>query len=186
MKESMLVVAVVAVALFQSRAMAANEKQCEASAADAKGTPGHHCKVECKDPHPACHESEKVIDTLKLLYEAYGRGDLKTIGEYLDERCTTFDEGTKKLIAGKEAVLEDVKQKIAKYGLGTDSPLVSYTIETPYAQVKGDHAVVTFVLIKEVSGDHPHKLESHCTDVFVKVDDKWKKIHFTSNWKPVT
>lgn len=144
------------------------------------------CKVNCVDPHPACEESQKVIDTLKKIYEAFGRGDMNEVSQYIADNCSTFDESTHKVIFGKKEVLEDIKRKIEQYRDDKESPLLSYTIERPYAEVKDNTAVVNFVAIKEFGGKHPQKLISHCTDIFVKENGRWLKSHFRSNWKPVT
>jgi len=144
------------------------------------------CKVDCVDPHPACEESQKVIDTLKKIYEAFGRGDMTVVAEYIDDGCTTFDETTHTLIVGKKDVLADIKAKIEQFRDDKDSPLLSYTIERPYAEVKDNTAVVTFVAIKVFGGKHPQKLVSHCTDIFVKENGKWMKSHFRSHWKQAT
>jgi hypothetical protein len=143
------------------------------------------CKIDCVDPHPACEESAKVIETLKTIYEAFGRGDVAGCGKYIDDNCTTFDEATKSLIVGKKAVLEDIQKKIEQFRDDRESPLVSYTIERPYAAVKGDTAVVTFIAYKTFAGKHPRTLRSHCTDIFVKKDGQWLKMHYRSDWKPV-
>ncbi len=141
-------------------------------------------KISCINPHAACAESEKVLDTLKILFRAYSKGDLVTAGQYMDEDCTTFDEASKSLIVGRKAVLDDLKHKIHGWEV-SDSPLISYTMEKPYAQVDGDMAVVSFVAIKEFGGKHPQKFKSHCTDIFKLEDGKWKKLHYRSNWKEV-
>lgn len=141
-------------------------------------------KISCTNPHAACVESEKVLDTLKILFSAYSKGDFETAGKYMDEDCTTFDEATKTLIVGRKAVLADLKQKIHGWEI-SDSPLTSYTMERPYAKVDGDMAVVSFLAIKEFGGKHPQKFKSHCTDIFKKEDGRWKKVHYRSNWKEV-
>jgi hypothetical protein len=39
-------------------------------------------------------------------------------------------------------------------------------------------------LIKELGGEHPQKFEEHCTDVFVKHGQDWKKLNFRGDgWK---
>lgn len=143
----------------------------------------HSCTVDCVEPHANCAESQKVIDTLKLLVHAYSHGDLKTYEEYLDNSCTTFDEGTKKLVVGKQACLEELKAKFARYSPTGETPLISITIEQPYAKVTGNTAVVTFRAVREVGGKHPIKEIAEATDVFVKDGDKWKKLHFRGRWK---
>jgi len=141
-------------------------------------------KISCTNPHAACTESEKVLDTLKILFKAYSKGDLDTAGQYMDDDCTTFDEASKTLIVGRKAVLDDLRQKIHGWEV-SDSPLIAYTMEHPYAKVDGDMAVVSFVAIKEFGGKNPKKFKSHCTDIFKKEDGKWKKVHYRSNWKEV-
>lgn len=141
-------------------------------------------KISCVNPHAACAESEKVLDTFKILFRAYSKGDLATAGQYMDDACTTFDEASKSLIVGRDAVLEDLKNKIHAWET-SDSPLIAYTMEHPYAKVTGDMAVVSFVAFKEFGGKHPQKLKSHCTDIFKLEDGKWKKLHYRSNWKEV-
>lgn len=143
------------------------------------------CKISCVDPHAACTESEHVLDTLKILFKAYSKGDFETAAKYMDDGVTTFDESTKTLIVGKEAVIKDLKSRIQVWE-SSDSPLVSYTMEHPYAKVTGDVAVVSFVAVKVFGGKHPQKLESRCTDIFKKENGKWKKLHYRSSWKEVT
>ncbi len=141
-------------------------------------------KISCVNPNAACTESEQVLDTLKILFRAYSKGDLETAGQYMDDDCTTFDEASKTLIVGKKAVLDDLKQKIHGWEV-SDSPLISYTMDHPYAKVNGDMAVVSFVAIKAFGGKHPQEFKSHCTDIFKKENGKWKKLHYRSNWKEV-
>lgn len=146
----------------------------------------HTCKMSCIDPHTDCAESQKLIDTMRIIYTAYAKADFKTAGDYLAENCTTFDGGSRRLISGKEAVMEDLKKKVMLYRDSHDAPLVSYTIDHPYAKVSGDLGIVTFVAYKQFGGNHPQRFESHCTDIFVKEDGKWKKMHYRSNWKKVS
>ncbi len=145
------------------------------------------CKIECIDPHPCCPESEKVIEVLKKLTTAYAHGDIKTYEEYLDDNCTTFNEGKKKLVTGKENVLSELRQKFACHAPGGSKPLKSLTIDLPYAKISpdGTTCTVTFVAIREIGGEHPATEESHSTDVFVKRGDTWKKLHYRGCWKKV-
>src|SRR5262249_29783216 len=62
------------------------------------------CKFECIDAHPSCEESAKVIETVELVFKAFLKGDLDTVSKYLDDNCTTFDEGSNTLIKGKQNV----------------------------------------------------------------------------------
>lgn len=148
--------------------------------------PSGACEAKCIEPHAACAESAKVIDTLQELANAVNKHDLTAIAEYLDDSVTTFDEGSKKLVVGKEAVLADLKTKLERFSLTGDHPLLSYTIVHPYAQVNGNTAVVTFTALREFGGTNPHKEKCNATDVFVKVNDKWKKLHYRGRWKKIS
>ncbi len=170
-------------------ALAEESKQSVASSLPETGASSSvmsasKCQINCIDPHPACSESAKVIETVQLMYKAFSENDLDTLGKYLDENCTTFDEATQQLIKGRTAVLEDIKHKIRQME-DEDSPLISYTIDNPYAQVTGDTAVVSFTAIKKMGGKDPHTMESHCTDIFKKEGDRWVRMHYRSNWKVV-
>jgi Domain of unknown function (DUF4440) len=141
-------------------------------------------KISCVNPNAACAESEQVLDTLKVLFKAYSKGDLVTAAQYMDDDCTTVDDSSHELIVGKTAVLADLKNKIHGWEV-SDSPLIAYTMEHPYAKVDGDMAVVSFVAIKEFGGKNPKKFKSHCTDIFKRENGVWKKLHYRSNWKEV-
>ncbi len=88
------------------------------------------------------------------------------------------------MIVGKKAVLDDLKKKMHGWEV-SDSPLISYTMDHPYAKVNGDMAVVSFVAFKAFGGKHPQQFKSRCTDIFKKEHGKWKKLHYRSNWKEV-
>ena len=139
-------------------------------------------KVACVNPHAACSESEKVIDTLKKIVYAYTEGNFDEFSKYLSDEVTTIDAKSGKVIAGKKAVVADVKARW-EVAHGSDKPVLSYTIYHPYAKVTGNTAVVTFRAIKEVGGKKPVKLVSCCTDIFKKEDGIWKKTHYRSDWK---
>ena len=142
--------------------------------------------VLCVDPHACCAESKKVIELLHKLVTAYSQGDIKTYEKYLDEHCSMFEEGTHNLISGKPAVLEHLKQDFAEQAPGGDKPLVSLTIDQPFAKVTNDTCVVTFVATKEIGGAHPYKEKAHITDVFVKRGSEWKKLIWRGKWEKVT
>lgn len=141
-----------------------------------------NCKIKCLDPNAACDESAKVINVVLAMYKAYSEQDLATLAKYMDKDCTTFDEGTKKLITGREAVLEEIKRWLQKNAASGQAPLLSYTIERPFCQVSNDQAVVTFTALKELGGEHPRKFQSRCTDIFKKEGDSWVRTHYRSNW----
>ena len=166
---------------------AASSADCQPGTANATAAAQSKsiCKIECTEPLATCSESEKVIETLKLLADAYARGDLTTYEAYLDDGCTTFDEETKKLIVGKQAVLEHLKLRFQEFAPDGKKPLMSYRIEHPYAKVTGDTAVVTFVADVQVGGKNPYKAENHITDIFVRHGDKWKKLHYRGRWRKV-
>jgi len=146
---------------------------------------GEHPKVSCVEPHAGCSESAKIIEDLKEIVHALNTGDVDKAAEYYDDECTSIDKKTHKLISGKQAVIADLKKRLEQHGASSQEPLKSITIDHPYAFVHGDTATVTFVAYKEFGGEHPYKMESHCTDIFVKRGDKWKKLHYVSNWKRV-
>jgi len=142
------------------------------------------CSVVCTDPHPACSESARVIETLNKLTQLINEGNFDAMSEYFDDGVTTFNEDTSKLIVGKAAVLADIKERYQRRQKA-EGRLVSYTIDTPYAYVHGNSAVVTFVAKKVISGPHPIGMESHSTEVFVKDGEKWKTLHYRGAWKKV-
>ena len=140
---------------------------------------------KCVQPNAACEESKKVIKTLMIISKAYSHGDFKTFGEYLDDEVTILDKKSKEVISGKENVLKDVKQRWKDAHKGP-KPVISYTIEHPYAKGMGDTAVVTFKAIKVIGGESkPRTYISKSTDIFVKKDGQWKKLHYISDWKRV-
>lgn len=142
----------------------------------------HYKKISCDHPHAACVESERVIETLKLMAHLYSEGNFDEYSKYIDENATTFDEKKNKLIVGKAAVVEDMKARwSAAHANGT--PIVNLSINHPYAQVTGDQAVVTFEAVKTMGGKDSETMSSRCTDIFVKKDGIWKKLHYRSNWK---
>lgn len=139
--------------------------------------------IACIKPNAACKEAQVVIDTLMKISKAYSHGDFDSFGSYLDDEVTILDKKTKKVIVGKKAVLADVKKRWEKAHIGP-KPVISYTIEHPYAKVMGNTAVVTFKAIKVIGGGKKHKTYvSKSTDIFVKKEGKWKKLHYISNWK---
>ena len=140
-----------------------------------------NCQIKCIAPHAESEESAKVIKTVIDMYKAYSEQDLQSLSQYLDKDCTTFDEGTKKLIIGREAVLNEIKDWLKSNAADPKNILLSYTIERPYCQVSDDTAVVTFTAIKQLGG-LPRRFESRCTDIFRKDGDKWIRTHYRSHW----
>ncbi|HEY9714634.1 MAG TPA: nuclear transport factor 2 family protein [Chroococcales cyanobacterium] len=142
------------------------------------------CKVSCVTPDAADDEAQKVIKVVEQITQALAERKFDVMIQHMDAGCTTYDEVTRKTVVGPENIVADVKQKIAVEETKSHAPIVSYKIDSPFARVKGDTAVVCFVLVKELGGDHPQTFEEHCTDVFVKRGGDWKKLNFRgSGWK---
>lgn len=141
--------------------------------------------VKCVDPHACCSESEKVIETLRAMVDALNQGDLAAYESYLDEHCTTVDESSKRHVVGRQAVMADLRRKVEELSPTGPTPLLSYTIDHPYAKVHGDTAVVNFVAIKEIGGKHPYKMRCKAFDIFVKHGNEWKKSYFRGRWEKV-
>jgi ketosteroid isomerase-like protein len=135
--------------------------------------------------HPDCDEAGKVIEVLAIYAKAYVSQDYKTCAEYMTDGITTFDERTKKLIVGKQAVLADMKARLDAAAPDSDSPLLSYTIKDPLAHVSGDCCTINCLGVKVYGGKHPRTMESHSSYCFIKEDGKWKKSHFRTDWKQV-
>jgi len=143
------------------------------------------CQIKCLDPHPGCEESQRVIDTLRTLFEACGREDMETVSSYLADDCTGFT-GSHKLLVGKQAILEHIKKVVEYHKNDPDSPLLSYIISSPYAEVNGTTATVSYNAFKTYGGKHPRTLESHSMDVFEKHGEKWLESHYRNDWKEVS
>lgn len=156
-----------------------------AETAEADCNDQNECVISCIEPDTACKDSQEVVDTLRKLVAAYIAMDLDTVSQYIAEDCTTFNESTKELIAGKQNVLNNIKSKFELHGPGGSEPLEFYRIEHPYARVDGDEAVVTFVAVKKIKGPHARLMKSNVTDIFIKEDGLWKKLHYRGNWKEV-
>jgi hypothetical protein len=135
------------------------------------------CSVSCVNPD-ACADSQSVIDVIKAITKALADKDYAKMTTYMDPNCTTYDSNLHKLVVGRDNIISDVKAKIAADEAKLKVPTVGFTIDHPYAIVTGNQAVVTFVLIKQIGGEHPIKFEEHCSDVFIKRDGDWKKLHF--------
>jgi len=142
------------------------------------------CAISCSQPmEKTC---ETIIAVLKATTKAVADKDYVELAKYLDENCTTYDVCTKKTVVGRENIIANVKAKIAAEEKRLKVPAISFTIDQPFAKINGDKAVVTFVLKKEVGGANPAVFESHVTDVFVKRDGEWKKLHYCGgDWKKV-
>ncbi len=142
------------------------------------------CAIICSKPMQT--DCESVINILKIITKALAEKDFAELAKHLDENCTTYDAVTKKTVVGRESIIENVKSKVAAEEKRLKVPAISYTIDQPFAKINGEKAVVSFILKKEVGGANPAVFESHVTDVFVKRDGEWKKLHFCGGeWKKV-
>ncbi len=142
------------------------------------------CAISCSQPME--NNCETIIAVLKVITKAVAEKDFVELAKHLDENCTTYDVGTKKTVVGRENIITSVKAKIAAEEKRLKVPAISFTIDQPFAKINGDKAVVSFILKKEVGGTNPAIFESHVTDVFVKRDGDWKKLHFCGDdWKRV-
>ncbi|QQR57366.1 MAG: nuclear transport factor 2 family protein [Candidatus Melainabacteria bacterium] len=147
-------------------------------------TKSANCAISCSQPME--NTCETIIAVLKATTRAVAEKDYVELAKYLDENCTTYDVCTKKTVVGRENIIANVKAKIAAEEKRLKVPAIAFTIDQPFAKITGDKAVVTFVLKKEVGGANPAVFESHVTDVFVKRDGDWKKLHYCGgDWKRV-
>lgn len=176
-------VSILASTLTAGQAFAEEESADKAHKTEGKA--GQICHVSCVEPHAACTESQKVIDTLYEMAKLINHGDFEHFGDYFDENVTTFDDVTKELIVGKKAVLARIKERYEQSVKAAEGHVVSYAIMQPYAKVTGDRATVTCLLRKVLGGKHPVIYESHDTKVFIKEGERWKEFHSAGVWKKV-
>jgi len=142
------------------------------------------CKISCSEP--MAETCQTVMTTLQNVYKAIGNKDYVELAKYLDDNCTTYDATTKKTVVGRDAIVQSVKAKLEAEEKRLKTPAISFHIDQPFAKITGDKAVVTFILKKEIGGASPATFENHVTDVFVKRDGEWKKLHFCgSGWKRI-
>jgi hypothetical protein len=177
----------VAVAVLSGAAASAfaNENTAASSIAAKTTQVGDDERVHCVDPTACCEESKKVIDVVNKLVAAYATGDISTYEHYLDDKCTLFDESNKEMTVGKEAVLAHLKSSFAEHSPGGPNPLISLTIDQPYAKVHGDRCVVNFVATLKTGGEHPHTERAKVMDVFVKRGGEWRKSYWQGKWEPI-
>jgi len=145
---------------------------------------GAACKISLVCPFPTDAEADRVIVVLEKITKSLAERNYDEMQQYIDEGCTTYDATTKRTVIGRQAIIADVKEKMAAEEAKLKAPITGYKIDRPYAKVNGDTAVVCFILIKELGGEHPQKFEEHCTDVFVKHGQDWLKLNFRGDgWK---
>ena len=145
-----------------------------------------NCKIKCLDPHAPTDEAAQVIDVLQQMYIAYADKDMGFFEHHLAQDCTTFYEGDQKVILGKKAALDDIKDWTDKEAKVNDAPLQEIVLDHPYCNVNEGHAVITFTAYKEIGGAHQGKFKSHVNDVFKKNNGTWELLtHFRSSWREV-
>jgi hypothetical protein len=142
--------------------------------------------VNCTNPYNNEGEEKSVIAVLEAITKGLADRNFPEMKRHMDEACTTYNEKTKKLVQGRDNIIEDVQKRIADEEKQANAPIICYTIDRPFAKVTGDTAIANFYLVKELGGAHPQKYECHCTDVFVKRDGEWRKLHYRGgDWKLV-
>jgi hypothetical protein len=171
--------------LAAGTAVYAGEPPTSAIKAESIAEAAAEDNIKCVDPTACCEESKKVIDIVNKLVSAYAKGDLATYERFVDEKCTLLDEGTHKMTIGKQAVLEHLRESFAEHAPGGPKPLVSLTIDQPYAKVHDERCVVTFVATLKTGGAHPVTERANVTDVFVKRNGEWKKSYWRGRWEVV-
>lgn len=153
--------------------------------ATAKEAKSGTYKFECIDPRPTGKEANEVINVLNGMLQALARCDFKKFSENLDEHAYMFDSQVNDVVLGKERIVARFKEAIKKEKK-EKSPLLSLTIREPYAITNGDVAVVTYSAEERFGGVNPRRLQSRCSNVFVKKDNKWFMVQHREDWKPVT
>jgi hypothetical protein len=144
-------------------------------------------KVSSVNAYKTAGEEKEVIAVLETMCRSVVDHNFAEFRKHLDESCTTYIENTKEFIQGPDNIVKDLKARIAAAEQRLHAPILTYTIDRPFATVAGNTATVNFFVIQEVGGEHPQKLEAHCTDVFVKRDKEWKRLHFRAgDFKPLS
>ncbi len=128
-------------------------------------------------------QSEQVLEALQKLLQAISQKNLEQVGNCLSPDVVSFDDRSRKLISGKQAVLDHISKRVI--GLDSDDGIKSFVVYNPRVNVKGDTAMVSFRAVKETGGPKPARLESWCSEVFEHKNDEWLVLHFQSNWKPL-
>lgn len=112
------------------------------------------------------------IEFIQNLNEAFVRGDVKTIGEYLDDDVTIFVPADRMRWEGKAQVIEKLKEFFAKarieYLRGSEFKLQQY----------GDVAVVTYRYERQVClADAKQQDLGKETYVLVRKGASWRVVH---------
>ena len=191
-KEAVKCTAVLIASLFSvSSSLAAEPARQTAASSEATSetfrcptaVAGLYCKVDLNNEHPDCDEAQSVIETLKSMVKAICADDINGIAQHIADDCTTFDEATHQLVVGKPSIVTNIKKLINDHSGKSESPLIGYAIENPFAKIHGNTCVVTYLARRTFGGKKEEMFESHCTDVFVKQNGQWKMLHYRSNWK---
>src|SRR5579885_2671231 len=123
---------------------------------------------------------EELADIVQSMSGALARQDFKAYVDYLDQRCTWFDDSMKKLATGKEAILAQLQLE-AKSSPGV---LSEFRVGEPFVQIEGDRATVTFNAVKVYGGDHPVEVKGRSSSVFVRRDGRWLMRNVYTRWLP--
>jgi ketosteroid isomerase-like protein len=139
-------------------------------------------QVELADTEPPNATNKPVVEELQKLMQALAKRDINEVGDCLSEEVTIFDPSNHGVVYGKKAVLEHISKNVI--GTTGDTGVKKLVIYHPYVSVKDDTAMISFHATKEPMNSHSPVLESWCSEVFERVGDRWKILHFQSNWKP--
>lgn len=142
-------------------------------------------EFKCVDPRPSGKDATEVIGVLKGMLQALAECDYETFSASLDENAYMFDSRHKDTVRGKDEIVKRIKQNLVEEE-HDKTPLLSFTIIEPYAIAKEDVAVVTYSAVECFGGDKPHSMESRCSNVFIKKDNKWLMVQHRGDWKPVS
>ncbi len=148
-----------------------------------KETASESLTVEVVNAPVVDKESQEVLDALKNLMQGLEHHNLEEVGACLSDNVTQIDEKKNKVLFGKPEVLENAKKNLI--GAGNVSPVKKLMIYSPFIRIKGDTAMVSFRATKEMTGEHPIKLESWCSEVFERKDGHWLVLQLKTNWKTI-
>jgi len=146
---------------------------------------GDKCTVTYDQPEGSTAETQALFTETRDGLKAEMTGDLEARAATLDDNftITRMRTGQKpKIICGKEAVLEAMKEESVNMAKHPPSSIEFYY---PMAMIYGDSAVVNYKCLVVGRGTEPRRSYGWVTNVFVKHADAWKQIHRRSHWKVV-
>ena len=127
-------------------------------------------------------EAQKILRAINQFKDALIKEDFDKLSTFLHEDATSFNEHTKKLIKGKENVLQNLKTIMKGFSSHSKTPLKKYTIKNPYINVSGKQATATYFAVATFGGSSPCQLSSNVTEVFQKQGSAWKRLHYRGHW----